>query len=43
MKLISNVGMVPGNQIAKHDADHIKFENQFKQDYSKAQNAESVK
>ena len=42
MKLISNVGMVPGNQIASKYADHIKFKNNFKQQYLKSKNLEGV-
>ena len=43
MKLISNVGMVPGNQIAHNYARHLKDENHFKQNFLKARNAEGVK
>jgi len=43
MKLISNVGMVPGNQIAHNYAGHLKDENHFKQNFLKARNAEGVK
>ena len=36
MKLISNVGMVAGNQIAHNYAKHLQFKNNFKQQFLKS-------
>jgi len=42
MKLISNEGMVPGNQIAYSYAKHLQFKNHFKQQFLKSKNSEGV-
>ena len=43
MKLLTNVGMVPGNQIAADYAFHLKFKNSYKQLFKKSKNKEGVK
>ncbi len=43
MKLQTNIGMVPGNQIASDYAFHIKNKNSYKQLFKKTKNKEGIK
>ena len=43
MKLLTNVGMVPGNQIAADYAFHLSHKNSYKQLFLKSKNKEGVK